>query len=328
MSSLLFRMRNSALGADRAKPGVVKPCANPLSISTASYRTPAVLQPIQLLDLLELSGSTTAAAEALSLSQPTVSRRVRHLLRDLGLERQLHPSGHHLRYGESTCLQLLRRASQAHRLDAGAWRLGSCPWQQGLVQSLQPAVSLPDRFRHFSAWRVLLEARMLDAVLVSGLDLQWALPEQQACKHDVLGWQGFVLVPISQAPLGLLIPPDKPVLLGRWSQVAVPAQRYRPGLVAMVQQQQWQCLQAAPTCHTPHGWAQWLRRQNRPTVATPAWAQRLMPHLPGWTWQPWPGGAHEEQWLLALRCVWDEQPVLQRLQAELRSVMRDYAVSA
>ncbi|MEY2643519.1 MAG: hypothetical protein RLZZ611_168 [Cyanobacteriota bacterium] len=37
-----------------------------------------------------------------------------------------------------------------------------------------------------------------------------------------------------------------------------------------------------------------------------------MPHLPDWTWQPWPGGAADEQWLMALRSVWDEQPALQR----------------
>ena len=229
-----------------------------------------LLQPIQLLDLLELSGSTTAAAEALSLSQPTVSPRVRHRLGDLGLERQVDPSAHQLRYGQNTCLQLLRRASQAHRLDVGAWRLGSCPWHQGLLHPLQPWVSLPDRFRHFSAWRVLREARTLDAALLSGLDLQLALPEHQALKDDAMGWQGFVLLPISPSPLGLLTPPGKSALPGRWSQVAVPAKPSRPGLAAKVRQQQWQCLQAASTCHTPHGWAHWLRQKNRPAVATPA----------------------------------------------------------
>ncbi len=107
--------------------------AKPLSPKPTAYRTPELLQPIQLLDLLELGGTTTAAAKALGLSQPTVSRRARHLVRDLDLKSNPDLHERALRYGGSSCLQLLRRACQAHRLEAGAWRVGSCPWHQGKV---------------------------------------------------------------------------------------------------------------------------------------------------------------------------------------------------
>ena len=41
------------------------------------YRIPATLRDLVMLDLLELTGSTTATAELLATSQPSVSRRYR-----------------------------------------------------------------------------------------------------------------------------------------------------------------------------------------------------------------------------------------------------------
>ena len=57
--------------------GVIKP-----------YRVPPCLRDLVMIDLLEITGSTTATAEMLALSQPTVSRRYRSLVRDLRLQRQ------------------------------------------------------------------------------------------------------------------------------------------------------------------------------------------------------------------------------------------------
>ncbi len=292
-----------------------------MSTNSALYSTPELLQPIQLLDLLELGGTTTAAAEALNLSQPTVSRRTRHLARDLGL--QSNPDQHErvLRYGGSSCLQLLRRACQAHRLEAGAWRVGSCPWHQGVLQPLQPWISVPGRFRHPSAWRELVAAHAIDAAVVSGLDLHLARPELQHAGSSVVDWKDCVLIPITRTPLGLLMPANTRGSPERWSQVAVPAQQFAPGLASVVRQQQWQCLHAARSCHEPHAWGLWLRQHNRPVLATPAWVQRLKPHLPSWSWQPWPHGSFEQHWLLALRTVWNEQPALEALLAQLRSAL-------
>ncbi len=295
--------------------------AKPLSTQPTTYSTPELLQPIQLLDLLELGGTTTAAAKALCLSQPTVSRRARHLARDLGL--QSNPDHHErvLRYGGSSCLQLLRRACQAHRLEAGAWRVGSCPWHQGVLQPLQPWISVPGRFRHPRTWQGLVAAHAIDAAVVSGLDLHLALPELQQAERDGVNWNDCMLLPISRSPLGLLMPPNTRGSPGRWSQVAVPAQQFTPGLASLVRQHHWQCLHAPRSCHDPHRWGLWLRQHTKPVLATPAWVQRLRPHLPTWSWQPWPDGALEQHWLLALRTVWNEQPALEALLAQLRSAM-------
>ncbi|MEA5424052.1 LysR family transcriptional regulator [Synechococcus sp. CCY9202] len=90
------------------------------------YRTPDLLRDLLLLDILELTGSTTAAARALSLSQPTVSRRYRTLARDLGLVRQPRQQPGR-RYGDSICLRLLRKGMTLHRWQAGVLRIGGRP---------------------------------------------------------------------------------------------------------------------------------------------------------------------------------------------------------
>jgi hypothetical protein len=295
--------------------------AKPLSPKPTAYRTPELLQPIQLLDLLELGGTTTAAAKALGLSQPTVSRRARHLVRDLNLKSNPDPHERALRYGGSSCLQLLRRACQAHRLEAGAWRVGSCPWHQGLLQPLQPWTSVPGRFRHPRTWRELVAAHAIDAAVVSGLDLHLTLPELQQADRDGVDWNGCLLLPISRSPLGLLMPPHTRGSPQRWSEVAVPAQQFAPGLASVVRQQQWQCLHAAKSCHDAHAWSLWLHQHSRPVLATPAWAQHLKPHLPTWNWQPWPHEGSEQHWLLVLSRIWNEQPSLQALLGQVRSAM-------
>jgi hypothetical protein len=51
------------------------------------YRVPGALRDLVLVDLLELTGSTVATAEALAMSQPSVSRRCQGVARELGLVR-------------------------------------------------------------------------------------------------------------------------------------------------------------------------------------------------------------------------------------------------
>lgn len=292
-----------------------------MSRSTAPYSTPRVLRPIELLDLLELSGTTTAVAEALGLSQPTVSRRTSHLVRDLGLRARTGLPRQTLRFADSSCLQHLRRACQAHRLEAGAWRIGSSPWQQSLLQPLQPWIAVPGRFRHPEAWRSLVASHALDGAVVSGLDLQLAMPEQPISGEHPVAWGNCLLVPISRSPLGLLTPPSAAESPERWGRVAVPAQPLAPGLASLVRQQQWQCLHAGASCHEPRAWGAWLRQNGRPAVASPAWAARLQSQLSGWHWQPWPQAASEQLWLLLLRSVWEAQPVLHTLLTQLRSAI-------
>ena len=55
--------------------------------SAEELQIPQVLRDLQLVDVLELTGSTTASAAQIGLSQASVSRRCRALARKLGLQR-------------------------------------------------------------------------------------------------------------------------------------------------------------------------------------------------------------------------------------------------
>ena len=78
----------------------------PVQLLTASscYALPKLLQDI---DMLELTGSTVHASAALSISQPSVSRRYRTLAEEFGLERQRRLRTP-CRFGSSPTLRLLR----------------------------------------------------------------------------------------------------------------------------------------------------------------------------------------------------------------------------
>ena len=155
----------------------------------SAYQIPAVLHDLVLVDMLELTGSTVAAAQLLNLSQPTVSRRYRALAADLGLQRiRQGPPG--ARYGESPCLQLLRKGANLHRWQQGVLRIAAAPRHrhglgpQATVQWLDlPPISL----EHGSC---LLRRELLDALLLPtsqealvgsyGSRLQLPFPDQPA----------------------------------------------------------------------------------------------------------------------------------------------------
>ena len=291
------------------------------------YRTPGVLEPIELLDLLELSGTTASAAQALGLSQPTVSRRSRRLIQELSLKGRRPKALEALRYSETTCLRLLRRASQWHRLEAGAWRLGASPWQQPLLHSLQPHGGLPLRFRHPRAWQELLRAHCLDGAVVSGLDLRELLPAGAAGQgFDPQGttavvWEGCLLQPLGPVPLGLLLPPGASIPLEPWCEVVVPAQQDAPGLASWVRQQQWRCLHAPSSYQRPAEWAGLLQQWRQPLVCPQGWAQLLLPSLDEWHWQTWPGEGSDQLWLLMLHGVWQDHPYLEPLVSRLAAAL-------
>lgn len=90
------------------------------------YRIPGALLDLVLIDLLELTGSTTSTGQLLNLSQSTVSRRYSALARELGLERCRHkPLG--TRYGDATWLLDLRRGVNGHRHSCGILRVSGEP---------------------------------------------------------------------------------------------------------------------------------------------------------------------------------------------------------
>ena len=88
-----------------------------------TYRIPELLRDLLLIDMLELSGSTLAAAQLLNLSQPTVSRRYRAVAEELGLIRSSSQEPGR-RFGDSDCLRLLRKVANLHRWQSGVLRVG------------------------------------------------------------------------------------------------------------------------------------------------------------------------------------------------------------
>jgi len=334
-------LHRSALSQEEINPNSPRPeawvhrTAAPLRLPSVSttrypasrYRTPGVLEPIELLDLLELNGTTAAAAQALGLSQPTVSRRSRRLIQELNLKGQRPKALQALRYSETTCLRLLRRASQWHRLEASAWRLGGSPWMQPLLHSAHHPGGPPLRFRHPRAWQELVHSHCLDGALVSGLDLRELLaagadgPGFDPRGVAAVVWEGCRLQPLGSVPLGLLLPPGSTTPLELWCEVVVPAQQDAPGLASWVRQQQWRCLHAPRSCQRPGEWAVLLQQWRQPLVCPQGWAQLLLPTLAEWRWQALPAGDSDPLWLLMLDGVRDEHPHLEPLVGRLAAAL-------
>ena len=122
------------------------------------YRIPQVLRDLQLVDVLELTGSTTASAAQIGLSQASVSRRYRALARELGLQR-LAAASMGKRYGDTPWLQLLRRGINSHRLAWGVLRLGGSDQDATLWQGQHGVEWVTLGRRQQQHWQPLLQLR-------------------------------------------------------------------------------------------------------------------------------------------------------------------------
>lgn len=136
---------------------------------TSPYRIPTALRDLVMLDLLELTGSTTATAELLAMSQPSVSRRYRSLARDLGLERHsAAPVGR--RFADAPWITLLRRGINHHRLARGVLRIGIDPHQDAAFAEVAWAQCIRLGRQQRSHWRTLLELELVDAIAITNVD--------------------------------------------------------------------------------------------------------------------------------------------------------------
>ncbi|MBM5801213.1 MAG: LysR family transcriptional regulator [Cyanobacteria bacterium K_DeepCast_35m_m2_023] len=135
------------------------------------YRIPAVLRDLQLVDLLELTGSTTASAAQSGLSQSSVSRRYRALAADLGLHRlDRNPIG--MRYGHTPWMQLLRQGINSHRLAWGVLRIGGAEAAAMGLQGQGGVEWITLGRRQLQHWQPLLQLELLDAVALPQPPLQ------------------------------------------------------------------------------------------------------------------------------------------------------------
>jgi hypothetical protein len=171
---------------------------------------PASLRDLVMVDLLELTGSTTATAALLSMSQPNVSRRYRSLARELGLERRCDaPVGR--RYGDTPWIALLRRGVNHHRLAGGVLRVGGSPALEPLLADLPWMHWVRLGRQQQRHWRYLLELELVDAVAVAQLP---ELGEDESTKLAVVEVQSSPCV----EPVHLLCRQD-PLVLELCAQV-------------------------------------------------------------------------------------------------------------
>lgn len=239
------------------------------------YQLPELLHDIRLLDLLELSGTTVQASQLLNLSQPTVSRRYRSLAQDFGLLRETR-SLKRCRYGSSTAMRLIRLGYRAHRLASGVARVGSDLMHHHLLAGCDWLLPSPVRFRSVDEWAELVRQGVLDAALISGLELQ-------AAKE--VDTSGLRLLELGSLCLALGVwPPLKPqhqLNPQPPSAVLVPHRGLSPGLHRALLNRGLKLRTIGSSCSTAE---QWLMRLREAPLALPIdadacadgqWAQEL-----------------------------------------------------
>ena len=328
------------------------------TLAATTYRQPELFDGLNTLDLLELCGSMAAAAGPLNLSQPTVSRRYQKISRDFGLNKASRRHLDDLHYGETTCIRLLRRAFQSHRLDSGVLRIGSDPLRHGLIDGARNVLPVPAQFRHARFLHRLVESSILDGALLSSLEIDGLLPERPQ-GPDPLGlgepasgsvatppvvpspvatprvdesivyrkaakeWHGCLLVPLGCWQLGLVTAADVDELPPRWSEVLVPPLAWAPGLASAVRQQQWMVRQA-PQAFYGSSSQLGVASQQLPCIATPSWFAGLGDRAPGLRWLELATPIREQIWLLVNPSTWEQYPVLAELAETIKASIASF----
>jgi DNA-binding transcriptional LysR family regulator len=233
--------------------------ADPIPRQAEPYRVPALLQDIRLLDLLELSGSTVQASELLSLSQPTVSRRYRSLAQDFGLEHDPRQRKR-CRYGSTDAMRWLRMGCRAHRLEAGYARIGADLMHQPLLSGMDWLLPTPVRFRSIQVWAELIREGVIDAALVSGLEMR-AVSSQLDISD--LQW-----IELGALPLVLSLPRSARLPGSGWPAVLVPPRSTAPGLHRALRGQDLVLRATGNSSATTERWQQTAMAHG---LATPAY---------------------------------------------------------
>jgi hypothetical protein len=134
------------------------------------YRIPELLSDIDVLDMLELNGTTSAASSFLHISQPTVNRRYRALAGDFGLvQRRRHQQ---MRYGSTPAITHLRLSARSHRLEQGFARIGADLFHQFLLADLPQVLPVPQHLRPAEHWADLVRLAVIDGAVISSLELE------------------------------------------------------------------------------------------------------------------------------------------------------------
>jgi hypothetical protein len=295
------------------RPQALEISGGAMNLSSPPYLPPQLLRDLHLLDVLELTGTTHLAGQWLAVSQPTVSRRYRRLAADFGLKPSRR-GAKVCRFGSSVSLRQLRQGFRWHRFEAGVVGLASDPLHQGLLEGLPGRLPMPMRFRPANQWGQLVREAVVDAALVSSLELE-ASPSPLHPLGERNGdgeWEG------ADPP-----PPDR-VHLGQWPlilaqdrathrpEVLAPSVALAPGLRnLLVNRGLSLATTAGAEAHDPMAW---LARMASCGLAAPVPAhlldQQLGPFGQLERLESYPR-LREHLWLL-LPGDWRRVPVLQR----------------
>jgi hypothetical protein len=251
--------------------GLMATHTDPILSQMEPYQLPSLLQDIRLLDLLELSGTTVQAGQMLNISQPTVSRRYRLLAQDFGLEGDPRQDTH-CRYGCTEVIRWLRMGCRAHRMAAGYARIGTDLMHQSLLEGMNWLLPTPVRFRSIESWAALIREGVIDAALVSGMEIRSAT---RTTRPDLAGMQWREVIEVTLS-LGL---PRQSVLLNRGGKtpVLVPPRSIAPQLHRTLREVGYELRTAREGCRSER---QWKARLNTAGLAVPLYAE--LPRTGSW----------------------------------------------
>ena len=172
-----------------------------------------LLDALPVIDLLEITGNTSAVAQITERDQSSVSRIYRQASERLGLQFCKGQNGDYRAGANQGLLQELRRSSQRLRLqEPASLRWLACRWSP--VPAVEAALSHPLDHRWLSRQRVCQQLRdhLLDLAVLPGLEL---LPEPahlEAPPAEVLLDGGELLaLPLLRQPLLLTAPAGHPL---------------------------------------------------------------------------------------------------------------------
>ncbi|MCS5691782.1 hypothetical protein NZK33_07255 [Cyanobium sp. FGCU-6] len=234
-----------------------------------AYSPPEPLEHLHVLDLLELTGSQSKAAQALPMHQSTVCRSAALMGEQFRL--QPRPGASVLRYGTNESLQLLRLSYRAHRMMDGQLRIATDPLHQPLLAGMLSVQSVPPKFRHSGEWAQLLSQALIDGAIVSS----WCHHRRVSAPRPPT-WTGVMTVPLGALPLQLFIPTTSSAedLLPR--KVLLPR---RPAMPLLHEALAWHGFQLEEQPLSCHDLPAWLKRMRDRQLALP-----LCPGMlePGW----------------------------------------------
>jgi len=257
----------------------------------SAYAPPEPLEPLHILDLLELTGSQPQAARALAMHQSTVSRSVAMMSDQFRL--QAKPGASVCRYGTNDSLKLLRQSYRAHRLMDGQLRIAADPLHQLLLAGMTSVQAVPPRVRLSSDWARLVEQAVLDGAIVSS----WCHP-RALLAHRPPSWPGVTAVALGELPMQLVMAPPSSAGEPVPRKVLLPRKSATPLLHETLAWQGFQVEQHPVSCQDVPAWLKRMRERELampicPGLLEPGWlqAQGLIPH-------PYQPPLRETLWLL------------------------------